>query len=115
MKLSALLIAIVATGILLPVSGHSDEMTNKLCAASADNMEQVAKGRDAKQPEAAAHAQQNGALANEMVSLIYQTPQFSPAHERAAVFKVCVDTNAFSAENKTILQAIRVALAAAQR
>src|ERR1700734_213710 len=59
--------------ILFPAAGHADELTKQMCDAEAASMEQVAKDRDAKKPEAAAHAEQEGETDNKIISLIYQT------------------------------------------
>jgi hypothetical protein len=110
--------------ILFPAAGHADELTKQMCDAEAASMEQVAKDRDAKKPEAAAHAEQEGETDNKIISLIYQTREFSPEQEQSAIFKVCMETDGFihlpsaSADpdltteklDNSILQAIRINL-----
>ena len=74
---------------------RDEAIANELCAAGAANMEAVAKGRDKGVPEATTHAQQTGDIDNKIISLIYQTRQFSPQQERDAVAAVCNQTDGF--------------------
>jgi hypothetical protein len=97
MRLSSpfILSALIALFLAAPMA-HADPVTGQLCAAEAANMEDVAKGRDAGTPEAAARADQNGDIENKIVSLIYRSPRSSPARIKAAVLKVCTETDAFA-------------------
>jgi hypothetical protein len=105
-----LTLAIGLAILLFPLSARADEMTKQLCTAAASNMQDYANERDAKVPEASVRAQLNGTLDNKIVSLIYSERDFTPAQFQAAVYKVCMETNDFSADDGQIILAIRVAL-----
>lgn len=65
------------------------------CTVEGSIMEAVAKGRDRGIPEATAHSRQGGDIDNKIITLIYQTPRFSPQQERKAVVAVCNRTGGF--------------------
>lgn len=82
-------------GVLLAAPAHADPLANSLCAVESSNMEDVARGRDAGKSEASAQADQNGDIENKIVSLIYQSRRYRPVQIKAAVLKVCTETDGF--------------------